>query len=92
MRSPLTSLATFSALPQTCPAQAQNSTIDTRVNITALASRNGYSVLECWQVAATGSYGRSATNWIVGGNISQAMYSIIEPRTTPGEAWAPSVQ
>lgn len=62
------------------------------MNVTALASRNGYSVIECWQLAAPGVYARSATEYIASGNLTQAIYAIIEPKTTPGEAWAPTVQ
>lgn len=64
----------------------------TPLNITALASRGGYSVIECWQLDAEAVYARSATNWVVSGNTTQAELSIIEPRTTVGEAWAPAVQ
>lgn len=73
-------------------ARCQNASTGERFNITAIASRDGYSVLECWQLASTGTYGRSATNWIVGTDTTQAELSIIEPRTTPGQAWAPAVQ
>lgn len=70
----------------------QSVSADTHFNITALASRDGYSVIECWQLAATGTYARSAMNWIVGGDTTYAQLSVIEPRVTPGEAWAPSSQ
>lgn len=70
----------------------QSVSTDTRFNITALASRDGYSVIECWQLPGTGTYARSAMNWIVGGDTTQALVSIIEPRLTVGEAWAPSAQ
>lgn len=63
-----------------------------RLNITALASRDGYSVIECWQLNVAGQPGRSALNWIVGGDTTQAALSIIEPTTTVGEAWAPAIQ
>lgn len=62
------------------------------LNISALASRDGYSVIECWQLAAAPTYARSALNWILGVNSTQAELSTIEPRTVPGEAWAPHVQ
>lgn len=70
----------------------QTTPTNTPLNITALASRGGYSVIECWQLEAEAVYARSATNWIVSGNTTQAELSIIEPRTTVGEAWAPAVQ
>lgn len=70
----------------------QSIAADTRFNITALASRDGYSVIECWQLAATGFYARSAMNWIVGSDTTQAQLSIIDPKITPGEAWAPTAQ
>ncbi|ROV91667.1 hypothetical protein VMCG_09262 [Cytospora schulzeri] len=90
VRSTLTSLllATISA-----PfVHGQNTTVHTSLNITALASRDGYSVIECWQLASVPEYARSALNWLVAGNTTQAALSIIEPRTTAGEAWAPAVQ
>ncbi|KUI53744.1 hypothetical protein VP1G_01227 [Cytospora mali] len=70
----------------------QNTTANTPLNITALASRGGYSVIECWRLDSVPVYARSAMNWIVAGNTTQAEVSIIEPRTTAGEAWAPAVQ
>jgi hypothetical protein len=90
VRSTLSSLllATLSA-PD---AHGQNTTAQTLLNITALSSRDGYSVIECWQLDAVATYARSALNWIVAGNTTQAEISIIEPRTTIGEAWAPAVQ
>lgn len=93
MRPHHTYMANFAAsLLSVEVAQGKNITVETRLNITALASRNGFSVLECWQLASTGSYAMSATNWVASGNLTHAVYSIIEPRTTPGEAWAPAVQ
>lgn len=73
-------------------ARSQNASTGERFNITAIASRDGYSVLECWQLASTGTYAHSAMNWIVGTDTTQGELSIIEPRTTPGQAWAPAVQ
>jgi hypothetical protein len=70
----------------------QSTTHNIPLNITALSSRGGYSVIECWQLEAEAVYARSATNWIVSENTTQAELSIIEPRTTVGEAWAPAVQ
>lgn len=64
----------------------------TPLNITALSSRGGYSVIECWQLNTEAVYARSALNWAVGGNATQAELSIIEPRTTVGQAWAGEVQ
>ena len=61
------------------------------LNITALSSRNGYSVLECWQLSSIPVDAMSAANYAVG-NTTLATWSRIEPRTTVGEAWAPHVQ
>lgn len=62
------------------------------LNITALAStEDGYSTIQCWQLAAVAVDAFSALNYDVG-NTSQATWSIIEPRTVVGEAWAPAVQ
>ncbi|KAK4173076.1 hypothetical protein QBC36DRAFT_360839 [Triangularia setosa] len=62
------------------------------LNITALSSRNGYSVLECWQLASLPMDAMQAANYIIGGQTTQAVWSRIEPRTHVGEAWAPHAQ
>lgn len=72
--------------------ERDQSPTSTLLNITALSSRGGYSVIECWQLETEAVHARSALNWIVSGNTTQAELSIIEPRTTVGEAWAPAVQ
>jgi len=61
------------------------------LNITALSSHNGYSVLECWQLSSIPAVYMSAVNYAMG-NTTVATWSWIEPRTTAGEAWAPHVQ
>jgi len=61
------------------------------LNITALSSRNGYSVLECWQLASIPVDAMAAANYAIG-ETTVATWSRIEPRTTVGEAWAPKVQ
>ncbi|KAK4168365.1 hypothetical protein QBC43DRAFT_310143 [Cladorrhinum sp. PSN259] len=61
------------------------------LNITALSSRNGYSVLECWQLSSIPVEAMSAANYAIS-NTTQATWSRIEPRTEVGEAWAPHVQ
>lgn len=61
------------------------------LNVTTLTSRDGYSLLECWQLTSVPVDNRSAMNYRVG-NTSYAEWSIIEPRTTVGEAWALSAQ
>lgn len=60
-------------------------------NITALSSRDGYSLLECWQLDAIPVEAMSAMNYALG-DTTAATWSMIEPRTTVGEAWAPKVQ
>ncbi|KAK2613698.1 hypothetical protein N8I77_000591 [Diaporthe amygdali] len=83
----------LSRVPVASIASGQDqSPAKTLLNITALSSRDGYSTIECWQLDTEAVYARSALNWIVGGNTTQAELSIIEPRTTVGEAWAPAVQ
>ncbi|EFQ34580.1 hypothetical protein CGRA01v4_13953 [Colletotrichum graminicola] len=64
----------------------------TALNITALSSRDGYSVIECWQLTSVPDESRAALNYVVGGDLTRAEWSIIQPRTTVGEAWAPAVQ
>lgn len=61
------------------------------LNMTALSSRNGYSVLECWQLSSVPVDYMSAVNYAVS-NTTVATWSRIEPSTTVGEAWAPYVQ
>jgi hypothetical protein len=61
------------------------------LSITALSSRHGYSVLECWRLASTPVDYMSAANYLLG-NTAEAVWSRIEPRTSVGEAWAPHVQ
>ncbi|KAH6640116.1 hypothetical protein F5144DRAFT_86173 [Chaetomium tenue] len=61
------------------------------LNITALSSRGGYSVLECCQLSTVAVDYMSAANYAIG-NTTTATWSRIEPRTTAGEAWAPHVQ
>ncbi|KAB5522041.1 hypothetical protein GE09DRAFT_1195193, partial [Coniochaeta sp. 2T2.1] len=75
-------LATFIAEADTGPS---------KFTVTALTSRDGYSVFECWQLASLPVEAMSATNFEIG-NTTKATWSIIEPRTTVGEAWAPAVQ
>ncbi|KAK4150440.1 hypothetical protein C8A00DRAFT_18038 [Chaetomidium leptoderma] len=77
--------------PLVAMAQATAANIPPPLNITALSSRNGYSVLECWQLASIPADYMSAVNYAVG-NTTLATWSRIEPRTHVGEAWAPHVQ
>ncbi|KAK3380782.1 hypothetical protein B0H63DRAFT_560638 [Podospora didyma] len=62
------------------------------LNVTAISSRDGYSVLQCWQLSSIPVDAMSAANYVVGGNTTEARWSRIEPQTHVGEAWAPSVQ
>ncbi|KAF6827506.1 hypothetical protein CPLU01_09080 [Colletotrichum plurivorum] len=73
-------------------ALSQATTAFTPLNITAIATRDGYSVLECWQLSSVPVDARAALNYAVGGDMTRAEWSIIRPRTTVGEAWAPAVQ
>lgn len=61
------------------------------LNITALASQDGVSIIQCWQLSTIPMEARSAMNYDLG-NTTKATWSIIEPRTVAGEAWAPTVQ
>ncbi|KAK1835708.1 hypothetical protein QBC39DRAFT_340929 [Podospora conica] len=61
------------------------------LNMTAISSRGGYSVLECWQLASVPVDAMSAANYALG-DTTKATWSQIQPRTTVGEAWAPTVQ
>ncbi|KAF7539145.1 hypothetical protein G7054_g2347 [Neopestalotiopsis clavispora] len=61
------------------------------LNISALASVNGSSTIQCWQLAAVPVEARSALNFELG-NTTEASWSIIQPQTVVGEAWAPAVQ
>lgn len=73
-------------------SQAAAATASPPLNITAIATRDGYSVLECWQITSVPVEARAALNFAVGGDMTRAEWSIIRPRTTVGEAWAPAVQ
>ena len=89
-------LAGLVSVPTTTSASAADSTpkptpIQIPLNITAISSRNGYSVLECWQLATVPVEAMSAANYALG-DTTAATWSVIEPRTTVGEAWAPAVQ
>ncbi|KAK4460626.1 hypothetical protein QBC42DRAFT_331999 [Cladorrhinum samala] len=75
----------------TCSAATSGTVQPPPLNITALSSRNGYSVLECWQLSSIPVDAMSAANYAIG-NTTQATWSRIEPRTEVGEAWAPHVQ
>ncbi|KAK4119081.1 hypothetical protein N657DRAFT_650638 [Parathielavia appendiculata] len=70
-------------------AAAESTTVP--LNITALSSRAGYSVIECWQLSSVPAAYMAAVNYAVG-NTTVATWSRIEPRTTVGEAWAPHIQ
>ncbi|OIW34284.1 hypothetical protein CONLIGDRAFT_650842 [Coniochaeta ligniaria NRRL 30616] len=59
--------------------------------ITALSSREGYSLLECWKLSSMPVEAMDAINFNIG-STTKATWSVIEPHTTVGEAWAPSVQ
>ncbi len=66
-------------------------TVFPALNITALSSRRGYSVLECWELSSIPTDYMAAINYALG-NTTVATWSRIQPRTTVGEAWAPHVQ
>jgi len=61
------------------------------LNITALTSQSGYSVMECWQLAMNPVNAMKAANYKIG-ETESATWSRIEPRTDVGEAWAPRMQ
>lgn len=71
---------------------SQNNATQLPLNVTALTSRDGYSVFECWQLDSVPVYAHSAMNWVVGGDTKKASLSIIEPSTAVGQAWAPAMQ
>lgn len=60
-------------------------------NITAISSANGTSQLECWSLSSVPVEAHSAINYVLG-DVTTASWSVIAPRTTVGQAWAPSVQ
>ncbi|KAH8669033.1 hypothetical protein BX600DRAFT_511077 [Xylariales sp. PMI_506] len=71
---------------------ARSAAVDfTPLNITALASRDGVSVIQCWQLSSIPIEAMSAANYQIG-NTTAATWSIIQPQTVVGEAWAPKVQ
>lgn len=62
------------------------------LRITTIASHNGYSVLECWQIDSTPVEYMAALNFAIGGRTTNVKWSTLQPRTFVGEAWAPHVQ
>lgn len=86
MRTSLTTLLCGLAL-RTVPVNAAAAPL----NVTAFTSRDGYSLFECWQLASVPVEARAAMNYDIG-NTSSTEWSIIEPRTLVGEAWAPTAQ
>ncbi|KAK2051273.1 hypothetical protein LY76DRAFT_676166 [Colletotrichum caudatum] len=81
-----------SAIGQMLGLAAAQAAAFTALNVTALSSRDGYSVIECWRLTSVPDEARAALNYAVGGDLTRAEWSIIRPRTTVGEAWAPAVQ
>lgn len=70
---------------------AAAATTTTPFNISALVSRDGYSVIECWQLAASSTYALFALNWILG-NTTHVKLTMAEPGEISTDAWAPAVQ
>lgn len=62
------------------------------LRITTIASHDGYSVLECWQIDSTPIEYMAALNYAVGGPTTNVKWSTLQPRTYVGEAWAPHIQ
>jgi hypothetical protein len=75
------------------PRSTPSPTPPSLLNVTALTStQDGYSTIQCWQLTSSAPVAAmSALNYGIG-NTSRATWSIIEPRTVVGEAWAPTVQ
>ena len=74
-------------------AHAQERTTDnsTTLNITAISTANGASVLQCWSLKSRPTTFAAASNYYLGG-ASNVTYSIIPPRTVVGLRNAPYVQ
>jgi len=68
---------------------AQNSSIP--LNVTAISGKNGASTLECWQLKSVAAGYASAANFPLG-QVTNATFSIIPPRTYVGLRQAPQVQ
>jgi len=68
---------------------AQNSSIP--LNVTAISAKNGASTLECWQLKSIPAGYASAANFPLG-QVTNATFSIIPPRTYVGLRQAPQVQ
>lgn len=62
------------------------------LRITTIASQDGYSVLECWQIETAPVEYMAALNYAIGGRTTNVKWSTLQPRTYVGEAWAPHVQ
>ncbi|KAK0640580.1 hypothetical protein B0T16DRAFT_460754 [Cercophora newfieldiana] len=87
----LSQIFTLSLLGFAASAIGTETPMPIPLNITAISSRDGYSVFECWQLASIPVDAMSAANYAIG-ETTKATWSRIEPRTHIGEAWAPHVQ
>jgi hypothetical protein len=81
-------LGLASTVPNLATAQ---SGMNIGMNITAISTVNGASVLECWSLAAPPKNFAGAANYPIG-DFQSAFVGVIPPKTYIGFAHAPSVQ
>jgi hypothetical protein len=87
----LLALATSTLLIARTSTQAPTTTDSARLNLTAISTSNGASVLECWALKSKPASFAGASNLYLGG-IANATYSVIPPRTVVGLHNAPYVE
>lgn len=71
--------------------QAPDPIDSARLNLTAISTSNGASVLECWALKSRPASFAAASNLYLGG-VANATYSVIPPRTVVGLHNAPYVE
>lgn len=62
------------------------------LNITALATRNNVSVIECWQLPGMPILLGSTVHWQLAAQAAQPEVTVLGPKTTVGQAWSSAVQ
>ena len=88
-------LFAFASAQTTCPPAIISDITTPSLNLTAIATRNGNSVLECWQLpgfAASAGAGTVGAMNLALGDLSNATYTVIPPRFNGGLHSAPSNQ
>lgn len=62
------------------------------LNITALATRDNTSVIECWQLPGLPVILGSTVHWQLASQAAKPELTVLGPNTTVGQAWSSAVQ